>query len=101
MTGKSIPPLPPTYFRSPGGVMKRRTFSVRPFTWARPALYVLLCAFLFLIPSPARAESPKTDDAGSKGSRPAPETRVEVRFTDNSVLKLSLREDKIDFQTQY
>jgi len=82
--------------------MSRRTFPHFSSFWAKPALFVLLCAFLFLIPGPARPEPLRSaDEPTSKSPKTHPETYVEVRFTDNSVLKLAIREEKIDFQTQY
>jgi len=48
-------------------------------------------------PALCLAQASKSDDA----VKPSGETQVEVRFLDNSVLKLGLKEERIEFQTQY
>ena len=56
---------------------------------------------LFLIAS-TNAQTGKTiNDPVAKEAKKDAEVLVEVRFTDQSVLKLSIREDHIDFKTDY
>jgi hypothetical protein len=77
--------------------------SARPAGWRRP----LTWAVLLLIPAlaaPVTAKDPERTDKGSDGApaASAPEPAVlQARFTDDSVLKLSLREEKIELTTPY
>jgi len=53
------------------------------------------------MPSSATLAQKGPDDTGPKESKSSGEVQLEVRFTDNSVLKLTLREERLEFTTQY
>lgn len=66
----------------------------------RPQLFIL--SVLLLTPALCIAQPRKgVDEPSTKDAKPADGVAVDVRFTDNSVLKLVLREDRLEFMTQY
>jgi LCCL domain len=68
----------------------------------RSIVLSIVAAALLLFPCQAGAQGRKTiDDPIGKEKKKDAETQVEVRFTDQSVLKLALREDRFDFKTEY
>jgi hypothetical protein len=72
--------------------------------WLRPMLLVFVLVLALLTKPLAGDERPKTaeDNATPMGARSAPRpVAVEVRFTDESVLKLTLQDERIDFLTPY
>jgi hypothetical protein len=67
-------------------------------TIAHPVRFFLLGA-LFLFPHSASAEQPRasTNEATTRNAAPY----LEVRFTDNSVMKLKIKEERISLATPY
>jgi hypothetical protein len=66
-----------------------------------PCFLIVACAVL-IIPALVRADGRKSiDDTATKEGKKDADFQVEVRFTDQSVLKLSIREERIDFKTEY
>jgi len=63
-----------------------------------PALVIVLFAPA-AFGQPGTGTEPKASEPTPKGDKAGP--CLEVRFTDNSVMKLGIREDKVDFMTQY
>jgi hypothetical protein len=76
--------------------------------WARRALLGALLAACALLAAPApaappvRDDGPKSGDPGKAADKAKAEPPVlEVRFTDGGVMKLTLREEKIELKTDY
>ena len=67
----------------------------------RLLLSVAVGASVLFLPSVAGAQGRKTIDDPTKDVKRNTELQVEVRFTDSSVMKLTIREDRIDFKTDY
>jgi len=82
--------------------MNRRAFPRTSSVWFSPVRFLLISSILFLTSQTVQAEPLRSkSQSASDNSRPGPDVAVEVRFTDNSVLKLSIREEKIEFMTAY
>jgi hypothetical protein len=81
-----------------GGVMNRSSFGPP----VRPSLWFVLAVSLFSLNSASTGQAQKAaDDSPAKEAKSSGETPLEVRFTDNSVLKLILREERVEFSTMY
>ena len=79
-----------------------RFVSLRPSMRLSVARYVVLCTFLFLMPTLARAQPKKPiEEPVAKYARTVGDALVEVRFTDSGILKLSIREERIELMTPY
>jgi hypothetical protein len=81
--------------------MSRSVSSVRHFAAAYPVRFALIGAFLIGVQGLVKAEPLKSSDESSAKDGRTVEIPVEVRFTDNSVLKLFIRDDKLEFLTEY
>jgi hypothetical protein len=81
----------------------KRSLSLRPRLRVKIGGVCLLCALFFALPAVNQAQSKPADDVApaAKGAKASGEAQVEVRFTDGSVLKLALREDRLEFVTNY
>lgn len=62
---------------------------------------LLAGVLLFLSVSSVTGQPRKGIDEPAKHGRPSGDVAVEVRFTDNSVLKLAIKEERIDLATPY
>lgn len=63
---------------------------------------LLSMALLLSVPRIATGEPLRaSDDPLTRESKPITEVQVDVRFTDGSMLKLAIREDRLDFMTPY
>ena len=72
------------------------------FTSFRANRVLFLGALLVALPRVAFCEPLRSsDDPSTKEAKAAPEVQVDVRFTDGSMLKLAIREDRLDFMTAY
>ncbi len=78
-----------------------RFHSLRPISRACRSRVAVLGALMFMMPVVAIGQVKSTDESSSKDMKPTGEPQVEVRFTDGSVLKLSLRDDRLEFMTLY
>ena len=78
-----------------------RVVALSPLSRVNVGHFITLCALVFLQPAWCLGQGKTADEPSAKDVRPVGDAAVEVRFTDNSVLKLSLREDRIEFLTQY
>jgi len=82
--------------------MFRALFPVRPARAASLATLFLFGACLLFLPVPVTGQPRKAiDDSPSKEAKKDADMPVEVRFTDQSMLKLSIREDRIEFKTEF
>lgn len=75
----------------------------RPSAVVRLSIGFAIAGFtLLFIPGPVTAQGRKAiGDPVTRDGKKDAETQVEVRFTDQSVLKLTILEERIDFKTEY
>jgi hypothetical protein len=82
--------------------MVRFQFPIGRSVTARRARPMAFCALMLLLPDPAQAEPRKgNEESAVKNIKPVASAAVEVRFTDNSFMKLTVLDDKIDLMTPY
>src|SRR5690242_12054329 len=86
------PAVSPSPIRKPGGVMSRRVRS-----W----LGTLVLAAVLAVTSLAADDGDKSSTKPPPGKAGREAAPIEVRFTDNSTMKLSLREERIEIVTRY
>jgi hypothetical protein len=81
--------------------MNRAIRSVRAAAWLVPVLLTALVATPALV-APLPGGGPgKPPEGGAGKTSPSAAAAVEVRFTDDSVLKMTLRDQRIEISTQY
>jgi hypothetical protein len=75
----------------------------RPHSVSQRSKVPLLGALLIFVPAVVNAQSRKgIDEPAKNGVAPtSTDVAVEVRFTDNSVLKLVIKEERIEYMTPY
>ncbi|MCE9531879.1 MAG: hypothetical protein K8T89_12255 [Planctomycetes bacterium] len=69
--------------------------------WVKHGRFMVLCSFLFLMSAAAQAQPLKAVDETPKDPKSSGESQVEARFTDGSIMKMALREDRIEFMTPH
>jgi hypothetical protein len=68
----------------------------------RPACVAILCSLLVLLTNVSQSQPQTTGDVPApKSGKPAAESLLEVRFTDNSVMKLAIKDERIAVTTPY
>lgn len=83
--------------------MNRSPFAPQPHPGSNRPRFLVLGILLFLTPAAPGQSGRAIESPSARNGKPAPnsEVAVEVRFTDASILKLVIKEERIDVATQY